>query len=292
MFELANHINNLDYPKNDFEWLVINDGSTDNLLDEIEKIRQSFPKINLKLINKPNGGIHTAQNCAVKNAEGEYITRIDSDDYLLPDSLKSKDDALRSVSADKNDLIAGVVGLCLNSKDKSVRGTEFPQDKELSKGYLLRRKGVSGDKNFCIKRSVMIQFLIPEFEDTKWVPEGGYLWLEIDKKFDTLFVNIPMAVCSEPNEQSYLGGLKVKNLSNIMSVYYQSLYMLNNGKGYYNINKLCKAYYNICNSILEAAAFDHSQYNVRKLFKDISGIFDKAILFFLYPIVLFKHTLR
>lgn len=34
----------------------------------------------------------------------------------------------------------------------------------------------------------MKEFLIPEYNDTKWVPEGGYLWLELDKKYDTLFI--------------------------------------------------------------------------------------------------------
>ena len=59
---------------------------------------------------------------------------------------------------------------------------QLPEESQITRGYLLARKGVKGDKNFCIKTSVMKEFLIPEHDDTKWVPEGGILWLELDKK--------------------------------------------------------------------------------------------------------------
>lgn len=208
MHALAGHIDKIDYPKEDFEWLIINDGSTDNLLDVIKSIRVEFPLLNISVISKSNGGIHTAQNCAVVNALGKYITRIDSDDYPLPDSLVNKDKMLALSQADHRDDIAGVVGLCLNLTDSSVRGTPFPEDFQITKGYVLRKRDVQGDKNFCIKTKVMREFLIPEYDDTKWVPEGGFLWLELDKKYYTCFVNTPMAVCTEPNNNSYLGSFK------------------------------------------------------------------------------------
>lgn len=63
----------------------------------------------------------------------------------------------------------------------------------------------------------MKEFLIPEHDDTKWVPEGGVLWLELDKKYETLFVNIPISVCTEPNPGSYTESMKKETLANIMS---------------------------------------------------------------------------
>lgn len=173
MMALAQHIQDLDYPKSDFEWLIIDDGSTDNLKDVIINIKEKYPEINIHYIHKQNGGIHTAQNCAIVNAKGEYVTRIDSDDYLLEDSLKQKDLALESIPSDMKIKVAGVVGLCLNAKDKTVRGTKFPKDYQITKGYILKRQGASGDRNFCMKTAIMRQFLIPEYPDTKWVPEGG-----------------------------------------------------------------------------------------------------------------------
>lgn len=64
-----------------FEWLVIDDGSVDNTKQYIEKIKKD-KKINIRYIYKENGGKHTALNLGTKEAKGELILILDSDDYL------------------------------------------------------------------------------------------------------------------------------------------------------------------------------------------------------------------
>ena len=283
MFSLAKHISQIDYPKSEFEWLIIDDGSTDNLREVLSKIRVTYDDIIIRSIHKDNGGIHTAQNCAIKNAQGEYVPRIDSDDYLLPDCLKNYDIALDSIPIEKRNVVAGVVGLCMNLKDMSVRGTLFPEDRQITKGYLLARKGVTGDKNFCIRTSVMKEFLIPEYNDTKWVPEGGVLWLELDKKYDSLFVNIPISVCAEPNMNSYTGTIKKKTLSNYMTSYYGSVYVINHGKGYYSKKRILKAYVNVSLAYINARGINKKAYSYRRLFGDIITFFDKVVICLCIP---------
>ena len=293
MSALAEHINKIEYPKNNFEWLIINDGSTDNLLEVTKSIIDTYPLLKIRVISKLNGGIHTAQNCAVVNALGKYITRVDSDDYPLPDILVAKDKALTLSQADSREEIAGVVGLCLNLTDLSVRGTRFPEDFQITKGYILRKNNVVGDKNFCIKTKIMQEFLIPEYDDTKWVPEGGFLWLELDKKYDTCFVNAPMTVCTEANDNSYLGSLKKQNLSNLMSIYYSSMYIINNGKKFYALSLLLKSYYRIVICTILAEDYNRDKYNLTRLNQDIQSFADKLIIVLLYPILqLYKHIKR
>ena len=65
----------------DFEWLVIDDGSVDNTKQYIEKVKKD-KKINIRYIYKENGGKHTALNLGTKEAKGELILILDSDDYL------------------------------------------------------------------------------------------------------------------------------------------------------------------------------------------------------------------
>lgn len=120
----------ISYPKEEWEWLKIDDGSTENLSDYVSEIIQE-QKINIRYIKKGNGGIHAAQNCAILNANGLYITRIDSDDYLLPNSLQLKYKYLSIIPKDKLEYVCGVVGACLNKSDMSYIGPAFCQKTSL-----------------------------------------------------------------------------------------------------------------------------------------------------------------
>jgi len=70
---------------NDIELIIVNDGSTDNSEEIITKwIDEYKDKIEVKYFKKENGGLSSARNFGVKHATGEYITFVDSDDYLDP----------------------------------------------------------------------------------------------------------------------------------------------------------------------------------------------------------------
>jgi len=64
----------------DFELILINDGSSDNSLNICNQYAQKNPQI--KVINKHNEGVSIARNIGLKNANGEYIIFIDADDAL------------------------------------------------------------------------------------------------------------------------------------------------------------------------------------------------------------------
>lgn len=61
----------------DWELIVINDGSTDETLKVVEELLEDY---RIKLINKPNEGVSKARNIGINNAAGEYLTFLDSDD--------------------------------------------------------------------------------------------------------------------------------------------------------------------------------------------------------------------
>lgn len=70
----------------DFEIVVINDGSTDNSVAEVERIHD--PRI--RLINQQNTGVSVARNRGIQEAKGEYIALLDGDDEWMPDYLKTQ----------------------------------------------------------------------------------------------------------------------------------------------------------------------------------------------------------
>lgn len=70
----------------DFEFLIVNDGST----DRTEAIIKSYTDKRIKLITQPNGGVSNALNTGLKNASGKYIARFDADDISYPERLEEQ----------------------------------------------------------------------------------------------------------------------------------------------------------------------------------------------------------
>lgn len=72
-----------------FEWLIIDDGSTDEtkvLFDSWKKIKTDFP---LRYYRVDNGGKARAINKALELAKGKYFFIVDSDDYITDDCIES-----------------------------------------------------------------------------------------------------------------------------------------------------------------------------------------------------------
>ena len=71
---------------NEFEWLIVDDGSTDQTQELISNfITKGF--IDIRYFKQENGGKHRAINKGVKLAKGELFFIVDSDDYLSNNAL-------------------------------------------------------------------------------------------------------------------------------------------------------------------------------------------------------------
>ena len=64
----------------DLEIIIVNDGSTDNSLKICEEFEKEDSRV--RIINKENGGLSSARNAGIEEANGEIITFLDSDDYF------------------------------------------------------------------------------------------------------------------------------------------------------------------------------------------------------------------
>ena len=78
---------------NDYEIIVVNDGSTDSSLSIALKYAENYPGL-IKLIDKKNGGLGDARNAGIDAAEGEFLLFLDSDDKLAPTALSEIMDSL------------------------------------------------------------------------------------------------------------------------------------------------------------------------------------------------------
>lgn len=73
--------------ESDYEVILVNDGSTDNSLSIAQDLASKH--VNLKLFSQKNQGLGGARNTGIREAQGNYLTFVDSDDYLLPQKLTS-----------------------------------------------------------------------------------------------------------------------------------------------------------------------------------------------------------
>ncbi len=161
----------------DFEWIVIDDGSTDNteeLFSEIMNEENSFPIIYKKV---ENGGKHRAINKGVLLATGRMFFIVDSDDNLPEDSLETILKYEKTIDECHRSEFAGVSGLKGYSCEQSLGGS-FNGD-FLDMTYLETQKnGVYGDKAEVYYTDVLKKYPFPEFEGELFILES-VVWNEI-----------------------------------------------------------------------------------------------------------------
>lgn len=106
----------------DWEALMIVDGPPDASGILADHLAEKDPRI--RVIHQPNQGVSAARNTGIQQARGEYIQFLDSDDYLVPDALKSMSQAMEDGKSDM--VIAGFHHLYFGTdvrKLPSVKGT-------------------------------------------------------------------------------------------------------------------------------------------------------------------------
>lgn len=102
----------------DFEWLVIDDGSTDSTANLVDAwIKQK--RITIRYIYKENGGLYTGYNTAYLNIESELCVCIDSDDYMPDDAVEK---ILKCWQTRGGEQYAGLMGLDYYLNDTPIGG--------------------------------------------------------------------------------------------------------------------------------------------------------------------------
>lgn len=154
----------------DFEWVVVDDGSSDNT----ESLFQSFMSgdnfFPIRYIKVKNGGKHRAINRGVLEASGELFFIVDSDDYLTDDALAVIDSVEKTIPDSQKSHFGGVCGLKAYDLNTPI-GTSFSGD-FLDITSLERPKHkINGDKAEVFYTSIIKQYPFPEFENENFLTE-------------------------------------------------------------------------------------------------------------------------
>ena len=176
---------------NNFEWVLVNDGSTDNT-DEVVKPWLNDNIITINYIKQKNGGKHRAINKGIEAAKGDYFFIVDSDDFLPEDSLELVQQHIEEIKNDTT--FAGVCGTKCYPNNQRVGGA-FPYEilDTDSVSFRIVHK-IKGDMAEVWKTSVLKEFPFPEFEGEKFVTEA-VVWNQIAKKYKLRYFNKNIYIC-------------------------------------------------------------------------------------------------
>lgn len=200
----------------DFEWLVIDDGSTDDTREWIEstgdkvtykgiqydwmgcpigvvdknhfviETKEKSSSIKIEYVYKPNGGLYTGYNVAFQNIQTELCVCIDSDDYMPENAVEIIINKWKSLSKSDRDSVCGIIGLDYDVTDNKPIGGFFQIKKGIDWDYNLHH---IGDTKYVF-RTELVKHVAPQigFQGEKDF-NPHYMQMQILDKYPIVALN-------------------------------------------------------------------------------------------------------
>lgn len=194
----------------DFEWLVVDDGSTDPTSGLVQDLAAAaaFP---VRYLRQAHRGKHVAFNAGVAAARGRLFLPIDSDDSCVPHALERFREHWDRIPAQERDRFTGVTALGADPSGR-VNGKRFPADVlDSDSRELVYRYGDRGDKWGFHRVEILRRYPFPELPGASFVPEG-IVWSAIAAKFKTRFVNdVLLTIHASPSAGAQLSTARLSS---------------------------------------------------------------------------------
>lgn len=190
----------------DFEWLIVDDGSTDTTESVVSEYVDNG-KFTVRYIKKENGGKHTAYNMALLLAQGDYFFCVDSDD-LLPC------DAVASILESASGILPGC-GIIAYKQDFNGKllSDVFPSDVSyIGMTQLSVNHNCRGEFALVFPTVIAKEYAFPVFSGEKFVTESVvYDKLSID--LNMFLLPMVLTIC-EYQEDGYSNNLNLTMKNN------------------------------------------------------------------------------
>lgn len=169
----------------EFIWLIVDDGSTDQTKELVQKWQTEDAGFEIRYIYKSNGGMHTAHNTAYENIDTELNVCIDSDDCLADGAVRK---ILLTWEKVKNKGYAGIIGLDADLEGRII-GKGFPDGLEETTLTGYYANGGWGDKKLVYRTDVIKKYPpYPVFPGEKYVALA-YKYRLIDQDYKLAVLN-------------------------------------------------------------------------------------------------------
>lgn len=177
---------------NAFEWLVVDDGSTDNTKELIESFVLEN-KIVIRYFYQTNRGKQQAINLGVQKAKGCLFFIVDSDDYLTSNAVNTILSEWQRIET-----IEKFAGLCFRTKNynnNNLIGKSLPNKIVDSNSIdIIYKYRIEGDKAEIFRTDILKKYPFPSFKKEKFVPEA-YIWNKIAEKYQLRFIDESIYMC-------------------------------------------------------------------------------------------------
>ena len=176
---------------NEFELIIVDDGSTDNSLEIIKNIKDE----RIRLLKKENGGVSDARNFGIKKAKGNWIFLLDADDILYENGLQ----VLFNLTKKYKEKSIYVANFSISSNDKIKLYCKENKENIYSKcsRYIWHNKIFTRTGNTLIKKDVFKKIGyyrtdITYFEDMEFI-------LRYSEVYDFVYTPVPVFIYETDN---------------------------------------------------------------------------------------------
>ena len=179
----------------DFEWIIIDDGSSDNTEMLVKGWKAEHNSFNITYERTKNGGKHRAINRGVKLSKASLFFIVDSDDYLTDNAISSIVKMSETLPEDRSEF-AGISGTCI-SPDNSLIGEYSTDSNSFIDATNLERdeKSLTGDKAEVYFTEVLKQHPFPTIKGETFLSEE-IVWDAIARDgLKIRWFNTPLKIC-------------------------------------------------------------------------------------------------
>lgn len=261
----------------DFEWLIVDDGSTDNT-ENLVSVWLEEKIIPIRYIKQLNQGKHVAINLGVQKAAGELFLMIDSDDYFVDNALEKFISYWEKIPAGKRISFSGIMANCVDQQGLLI-GTKFPKD-IFDESFIntFYRFNIKGDKCGFFKTEILKEYPFPVIDKEKFLSEA-LVWNRISLKFKTRFINEELLIVDYQKDGLSGSSLKLRVKYPFGAVlYYKEFVSLPVG-----------ILWKIRNLINYLRFSFHSKKNIFEQILILDNLFFKLISIILLPVVYFIY---
>lgn len=159
-----------------FEWLVVDDGSTDNTEELIANFSAQETRFKITYVKRPRGGFNRALNFILSEVTTDFLYKIDSDDYVKPNAVEKILEWADAIE-DNDDIVAIGIARCLPNGEYIKGSPPIVNDEGYVDATNLERKkyNLDADMSEAYKVKIIKNFTYPVWDTEMYAPESPWL---------------------------------------------------------------------------------------------------------------------